>query len=83
MADAAEHGRNESFRNHFERIAVCGLYGIALVFLVLGLIWFWHLIAPSGGRWLSPDDISRLQNFVTGGIIATIAGGHIKKRLGG
>lgn len=76
-----EHTRSEKFRDHFERIVLCALYGIAFIFLVLGGVWFWHLVAPEHLLWLSPDDVSRLQNFVTGGVIATIAGGHIKKRL--
>ena len=81
-AETNEHGRAEKFKDHFEGIAIAALYGIAMVFTVLGLIWFWHLIVPVDWRWLAADDVSRLQNFVTGGIIATIAGGHIKKRLG-
>lgn len=81
-AENNEHGRTEKFRNHFERIVVIGLYGLAGVFLIVSLIWFWHLVMPEQARWLTPDDISRLQNFVTGGVIATIAGGHVKRRLG-
>lgn len=77
-----EHDRSENFKNHFERIAVIALYGIAGIFTVFGLIWFWHLTTPPVWHWLAADEVSRLQNFVTGGIIATVAGGHIKKRLG-
>lgn len=82
-AQEAEHDRAEKFRNHFERISVVGLYLVAAAFFLMVVIWLLHLLAPPCWRWLSADELSTLQNFVTGGIIATIAAGHLKKRLGG
>jgi hypothetical protein len=77
-----EHARNERFRDHFERIAICGLWVICAMFLIVGLTWFWHLLTPQSWHWLGADEVAKLQNVVTGGIIASIAAGHIKKRLG-
>lgn len=82
QAAASEHRRNEQFRDHFEKIAISGLYLAALVFLTVGLTWFYHLLMPESWHWLNADQVAKLQNLITGGILASIAGGHIKKRLG-
>jgi hypothetical protein len=36
---------------------------------------------PLTWYWLGPDAIGKLQNLITGGIVATLAGGHFKKRM--
>lgn len=78
---AAEYKRNENFKNHFERITICGLWLVAAVALVLGTAWFWHVLSPESWHWLSVDQVSKIQNFMTGGIVAAVASGHVKKRL--
>jgi len=77
----SEHNRTENFRDHFERIAICGLWLLAGLILVAGLAWFWHLLTPERWHWLSMDAVARLQNLLTGGIFATLAGGYLKKRM--
>jgi len=77
-----EMRRNETFRDHFENVAVCGLWTVAGVVLIVGSVWFWHVIMPEKWHWLSLDGISRLQNILTGGVLASLAGGHMKRRLG-
>lgn len=76
-----EYKRNEHFRDHFERIAVCGLWLVAMLVLAAGATWFWHIMTPEGWHWLQADNVSRLQNILTGGVVATVASGHFKKRL--
>lgn len=80
-ANEREHRRNELFRDHFENIAIAFLYLIAFLFFAVGFSWFWHLLTPGSWHYLSTDQVSKLQNIVTGGILASIAAGHIKKRL--
>lgn len=77
-----EHVRNERFKDHFETIAILTLWVIAALFLIVGVTWFWHLIMPDNWHWLKADQIAKLQNIVTGGILTSIAAGHVKKRLG-
>ncbi|MBB4272811.1 hypothetical protein [Rhizobium mongolense] len=77
-----EHERNEKFRNHFEAIAIVSLWGFFLLFTGLILAWFWHYIMPVQWHWLAQDQLSKVQTLATGGIVATIAAGHLKKRLG-
>lgn len=79
---ANEHRRSERFRDHFEILAISALYVAALIFLLVGLAWFYHLLMPVGWHWLNADQVAKLQNVVTGGVLASVAGGHIKKRLG-
>jgi hypothetical protein len=78
---ASEHSRNEKFRDHFETISIIGLYLISLIFCLVGLTWLYHLLTPEWWHWLSPEQLFKLQNIVTGGIIASIAASHVKKRL--
>lgn len=82
IAAQNEHDRTENFRNHFERIAVCALWVFAAAMLVVGLTWFYHIITPETWHWLSPEGVAKIQNIVTGGILAAVAGGHLKRRLG-
>lgn len=77
-----ESHRNEKFRDHFERIAITSLWIAAFIMLSVVFTWFWHLLTPESWHWMKPDAVAKLQSFVTGGIIATIGLGHLKKRLG-
>jgi len=81
-AEQREHHRNQKFRDNFERIAILSLWATFLVALAIGVTWFYHLLTPEKYHFLNPEQISKLQNIVTGGILASIASGHIKKRLG-
>lgn len=77
-----EHYRNEKFRDHFEIVAICALWGVAFLFAAVAVIWFWHLLLPEKCHWLSSESVSKIQNIVTGGILTSLATGHFKKRLG-
>ncbi|BCG70144.1 hypothetical protein MesoLj113a_13020 [Mesorhizobium sp. 113-1-2] len=77
-----EHRRNENFRDHFERAAICGLWLFSICILLAGATWFYHVVTPDAWHWLSPDGTTRLQNILTGGVVAAVAGGHLKRRMG-
>lgn len=79
-ADEAEHDRSERFRDHFERVAVGGLYVGALALLAGAGVWFWHII--TAWHFLDPDQLSHLQNLVTGGVLVSVGTNYMKKRLG-
>lgn len=81
-AAVGEHRRSEKFKDHFESLAIIGLYAVFLVFLLVGGIWFWHLLTPVSWHFLVAAQVATLQNIATGGIIASIATGHVRKRLG-
>jgi hypothetical protein len=78
----AEAERTEKFRDHYEKVAICALWIVSALFLVVVLIWFYHIVMPDGWQWLPPDHIARLQSLMTGGVLASLAGTHMKKRLG-
>lgn len=82
LAERNEHERNEKFRNHFEIIAIISLWGFFILFAGLILTWFWHYLTPACLHWLTTEQLSKVQTLATGGIVATIAAGHMKKRLG-
>lgn len=78
----SEHLRSESFRNHFERIAIASLWIVAGL-LAAGLVtWFWHLLAPTRLHWLEPERLDRVQNIVTGAVLIGVISNHIKRRIG-
>ncbi|MDK1377079.1 MULTISPECIES: hypothetical protein [unclassified Sinorhizobium] len=81
-AEANEANRNEKFRNHFEKIAILSLWGFFVLFTGLISAWFWHYLAPVAWHWLTAEQLTKVQTLATGGIVATIAAGHLKKRLG-
>lgn len=77
-----EHDRSERFRDHFENVAICSLWIIAFVLFAVGGTWFWHLLTPGGWHYLDTEQVTKLQNIVTGGIAVGIMSAHIKKRMG-
>lgn len=82
QAATNDHKRSEAFRDHFEKIAVAGLWLAAAVFGSFALIWVWHTLAPASCHWLSETQMAKVQNLVTGGVVASLAVGHLKRRLG-
>ncbi len=80
-AEQAEADRTEKFRNHFECLAIITLYIVWVSIVIVGLTWLYHLIAPPCWPRLPDEQVGNIQAIVTGGIIAGIAGGHMKKRL--
>lgn len=82
LAANGEHQRNERFKDNFEHIAICGLWLAAIVLLALAFTWIWHLLMPDSWHWLQPESVAKLQNIVTGGVLAGVATGHLKRRIG-
>ena len=81
-AEVREHGRNQRFREQFEWLAIASLWVSAVAILLVGGVWFWHLLLPERWRWLKPDDVSHLQSIVTAGLLVGVIGNHFRKRLG-
>jgi hypothetical protein len=81
-ADFQEHGRNQRFRHHFEKIAIAALWVAAIAVMGVGAVWLWHMGAPEKWRWLKSDDVSHLQSIMTAGLLVGVIGNHFKKRMG-
>lgn len=77
-----EHARNEEFRDLFNRLVKWGMVIAFLIAMLFSLSWAWHLITPTSWHWLSEEEISHIQNIVTGGVLASLVGDHFKRRLG-
>jgi hypothetical protein len=78
-----EHNRTERFRDHFERVSIIGLWVVAALMAFSVAFWFWHVLFPVSWHWLNAEQVSKLQTLVAGGVIASTATGHLKRRLGG
>lgn len=76
-----EAGRTERFRDHFEGLAIVTLYIVWAILIAVGLAWVYHLFAPLEWYRLPDAQVKQLHSIVTGGILAGMAGGHLKKRL--
>lgn len=72
---------NKNFRSNFDKLMIIGIWATAILFLIVCIVWVLNLILPDQCRWLTTDEMSKLQGFVTGGVIATTAIGQIKKRM--
>lgn len=83
QAEAAEleHGRNQIFRNHFERLAIASLYVSSIAVAAVGGVWLWHMAMPQRWRWLPISDVQHLQSIMTAGLLVGVVGNHFKKRL--
>ena len=80
-AAVREAGRTEKFRDHFEFLAVATLYFSWIIFAILGITWVYHLVALPSWYHLPEEQLKQIHAIITGGILAGIAGGHMKKRL--
>jgi hypothetical protein len=81
-AERNEASRTERFRDHFERLAIVTLYVVWAILCLVAVARLYHLLAPPLWWRLPDEQVARLQSIVTGGVLASIAGGHVKKRLG-
>lgn len=80
-ARSNEHGRNEKFRDHFEKIAIASLYVLFGYLFFAGTVWLLHIILSPKCRWLSPEEVAHLQSILSAGIVIGVVGNHYKKRL--
>jgi hypothetical protein len=82
IAEENEAGRTEKFRDHFETLALITLYVVWAIVILFALVWAYHLVAPVGWCRLPDAQIDKIQSILAGGIIAGIATGHVKRRIG-
>lgn len=80
-AEEADHERGEVFKDHFERMALFTVWGVFVVFMLLGVTWTVHTLIPPW-RWLLPQEVGGVQNLLTGGIIAGLIADHVRRRMG-
>jgi hypothetical protein len=80
-AEQKDHDRSQTFKDHFETISLIYLWLAAFALLLAAGTWIWHLIAPDTWHFLKSEQQTKLQSFLTGGIIVGVVSGHLKKRL--
>jgi hypothetical protein len=80
-AEANEHKRDQKFRDHFERLAIVGLWLGAIFAGLVGVTWLFHVLTPVSCHWLTSEELSKLQNIFTGGVLVSAAGDHWRKRM--
>jgi hypothetical protein len=76
-----EHDRDQKFRKHFEFLSIFAMYALFGVMGFLGAIWLYHIVMPDKCKWLTCDQVTIIQDILTGGIIAGLLADHFKKRL--
>ena len=77
-----EHDRTEDFRDHFGKLTTFALYTVSATLLAIGAVWTWHLLSPEGWRWLEAAKIDKIQNLVTGGVLAGLIAEQFRRRIG-
>jgi hypothetical protein len=82
-AEEAEHRRNERFRDHFENVAICALWALFASMGVIGAIWICHLVTAQHTplHWLNDEQMQKLQDILTGGLVAGLVADHFKRRM--
>lgn len=81
-ADERDHERGQRFKEHFEKLSIFAMYVLFAMLFVFGVIWAWHMVAPPYLRWLTPDEITVVQDVLTGGLVAGLIADHFKRRVG-
>jgi hypothetical protein len=76
-----EHDREQKFKDSFETLAIAGVWLAALAGVAVGGTWLYHLLTPIAWHWLGPEELTRLQNIFTGGVLVSAAGDHWRKRM--
>lgn len=80
-ADKNQHHRREKTRDHIGKAAVIGVW---LAFLILALgacVWAWHMLAPEGWRYLTSEDIAKVQSLLSNIIIGAVLGFLVRNRF--
>ncbi len=78
-----DHERAEQFKDHFEEVAIAGLYLMAFGVAAFAVVWTFHTLTPTQWHWLDASQVDRIQNFVTGGVLAGLIADQFRRRLGG
>lgn len=81
-ARARDHERSENFKDHFEAITVGGLYLMACGVFSFAVAWGWHVLSPENLHWLNGDQLIKIQNIFTGGVLAGMIADQFRRRLG-
>jgi hypothetical protein len=78
---ANEHRREQKFKDVFEWVAMAGLVLMSFALAAVGVTWLYHVLSPESWHWLDDDGLTKLQNIFTGGILASAAADHWRKRM--
>jgi hypothetical protein len=77
-----EHRWQQIFKATFEILVLATLIVLFIAFFMIGVVWLIHMIVPQRYRWLTCDQVTILQDILTGGIVAGLVGEHFKRRIG-
>lgn len=61
IEEIRQHERREGARNAVSRILTIGLWLVFVVAVFGGLVWSWHLLAPSCWHWLTPEQLADIK----------------------
>ena len=77
-----EYDLRKDGRRMRHRVYKYAVYMVVLVFSMLFIVYFLHLILPQGARWLESGDLEQIKNLVISiavGVSANLVGGHFTK----
>jgi hypothetical protein len=77
-----EHVRTQRFRDHFAGGMITVFWIILVCIIVMGLIWFWHLITPNVWHFLTPPQTEKIGTLLFGGAISAFVAKYAEKRIG-
>ena len=80
-AKAAKVRRIERVLDHSGILIIITVYLVWSAIIILGLIWFYHLIAPPGFPRLPDTQMNTIQSIVTASVLSGMASRRLKKRL--
>ena len=73
--------RSDSVSRHLHIAQIIGIYVLGFAICVLFLVLVWHYGASTSWRFLSPEQLDKLQNFLFSGTIGGLLAGFGRNML--
>jgi hypothetical protein len=74
VGERRQFERRELARDAIGKATVFSIKVLFLILIIGSLIYSWHLLAPEKWRYLSSDDLSKIQTFLSNIIVGAVLG---------
>jgi hypothetical protein len=65
--------------NNLFWIACVAIWVLFCLFLILLIIWFWHLVTPTQAHWLKQPELQAVERILFASTIVSLAGKYFSK----
>lgn len=80
-ADAQDHKRSQRLLDTLSTVLNLSVVGLFFFGALFVCAWAFNIVLPEDMRWLSADSIDRIQNMLTGSVLASAVAGYLQRQL--